>query len=222
MRADVIIARPCMISSERPCTGAAARCHWFLTVSSASRGRARRRPSDARPPQDVEFFEAQVRPLLVESAFDCHTDDEKGGLRLDSRERLLKGGESGPAIVPGDPDASLLIKAVRHAAGRPKMPRSAPKLADAQIAALAEWIRIGAPWPAATPSGEHDRCGSRSTPSKVITAEQRAFWSFQPLRAAGRPSSTDAAGPKTDIDRFVLARLERKGWRRWARRQAAR
>ena len=63
---------------------------------------------------------------------------------------MLKGGESGPAIVPGDPDASLLIKAVRHAPGVSKMPRSGPKLSDAQIAALAEWIRMGAPWPAAS------------------------------------------------------------------------
>src|SRR4051794_8932485 len=82
---------------------------------------------------DAELFEAQVRPLLVNVCFRCHTDDEEGGLRLDSREQMLKGGESGPAIVPGDPDASLLIKAVRHASGVPKMPRKAQQLTDVQI-----------------------------------------------------------------------------------------
>jgi len=71
-------------------------------------------PASAVTPAQLEFFEAKVRPLLVNSCFDCHTADEKGGLRLDSRESMLKGGDSGPAVVPGNPDASLLIKAVRH------------------------------------------------------------------------------------------------------------
>ena len=84
-------------------------------ATAAVRAAAGARQAMAQPtPQQIEFFEAQIRPLLVESCFDCHTDDEKGGLRLDSRARMLKGGESGPAIVPGDPDASLLMKAVRH------------------------------------------------------------------------------------------------------------
>ncbi|MCP5781299.1 hypothetical protein NL316_27160, partial [Klebsiella pneumoniae] len=87
--------------------------------------------------QQIEFFEAKIRPVLVESCFDCHTADEKGGLRLDSRERLLKGGDSGPAIVPGSPDGSLLMKAVRHVQGVSKMPRSAAKLIDLQISAFA-------------------------------------------------------------------------------------
>src|SRR5687767_6904808 len=68
----------------------------------------------APTPQQIEFFETKIRPLLVESCLDCHTDDEKGGLRLDSREAMVKGGESGPAVVPGDPDNSLLMKAIRH------------------------------------------------------------------------------------------------------------
>src|SRR6185503_3328087 len=100
--------------------------------------------------QAIEFFEAQIRPLLIESCFDCHTEDEKGGLRLDSRERMLKGGESGPAIVPGDPDASLLMRAVRHTTGVPKMPRKGEKLTEVQVAALATWIKDGAAWPVST------------------------------------------------------------------------
>ena len=127
------------------CLGAAG----LLVVSAA--GRLAGAPQTLPPPaQQIEFFEAKIRPVLVNSCFDCHTADEKGGLRLDSRERLLKGGDSGPAIVPGNPDASLLLKAVRHAQGVSKMPRSAAKLSDAEIGAFAEWITMGAPWPAAT------------------------------------------------------------------------
>ncbi len=161
-------------------------------------------------PQAVEFFESQIRPILAEFCYHCHTDDEKGGLRVDSRERLLKGGESGPAIVPGDPDASLLIRAVRHAAGAPKMPRSEPKLADAQVNALAAWIKSGAPWPAATPTTAAS-ASSPKPPDKVITAEQRAFWSFAPIGQPAVPSVTRADWAKTDIDRFILSRLEREG-----------
>ena len=170
--------------------------------------------------QQIEFFETKIRPVLVESCFDCHTEDEKGGLRLDSREAMLKGGELGPAIVPGDPDASLLIKAIRHTQGIPKMPRSADKLSDLQIAALAEWIRMGAPW-APSPSGTRTAkseertatSGARptATAERPLDPEARAFWSFQPLSKPAVPNVQNAAWPKTDIDRFVLARLEKEG-----------
>ena len=138
--------------------------------------------AQAQTGPDAELFEAQVRPLLVNVCFRCHTDDEEGGLRLDSRDGMLKGGESGPAIVPGDPDASLLIKAVRHAPGVAKMPRKAQQLTDAQVEALARWIRLGAPWPASSVNA----AVASKVPDKVITLEQRAFWSFQPLRPPDR------------------------------------
>src|SRR5512139_1036240 len=92
----------------------------------------------------ADYFEAQVRPILAGTCYDCHTDDEKGGLRLDSRESMLRGGDTGPAVVPGDPESSLLIQAVRQLPGRPKMPKGkAPKLSEAQIAILEQWIRGG-------------------------------------------------------------------------------
>ncbi|HVL68384.1 MAG TPA: PSD1 and planctomycete cytochrome C domain-containing protein [Vicinamibacterales bacterium] len=162
-------------------------------------------------PQQIEFFEAKIRPLLVESCFDCHTDDEKGGLRLDSREALLKGGDSGPAIVAGDPDASLLLKAVRHEQGISKMPRSAPKLSDGEIAALAEWIRMGAPWPAPTAGMTAPVATTPGGVERPIAPELKAFWSFQPIRKPDVPQPKDAGWAKTDIDRFVLARMEREG-----------
>ena len=156
-------------------------------------------------PQD-QHFEANVRPILATYCFDCHTVETPGMLRLDSREGMLKGGKSGPAIVPGNADGSLLVKAIRHAAGVRPMPMQQPKLPDAQISTLTEWIQQGAHWPAS----------SAATPAPVtiekpITAEQRAFWSFRPLASHEPPAVKDTAWPKTDIDRFILARLEKEG-----------
>ena len=92
-----------------------------------------------------DFFENKVRPILAENCYDCHTSAEMGGLRVDSRERLLQGGKSGPALMPGDPDKSLLIQAVRQT-GDLKMPKGG-KLKPAEIQALADWVKMGAPWP---------------------------------------------------------------------------
>ena len=168
-------------------------------------------PMAAAPtPQQIEFFEAKIRPLLIESCLDCHGEDEKGGLRLDSRAAILKGGESGPAIVPGDPDASLLIKAVRHVQGISKMPRSADKLSDTQIAALSEWITMGAPWGAAKPIAAPAPSTAPGVERPVDPA-LRAFWSFLPIAKPAVPDVKNTTWPKTDIDRFVLAQMEREG-----------
>src|SRR5258708_19517438 len=89
--------------------------------------------------QSADYFEAKVRPVLAANCYDCHTDERMGGLRLDSREALLKGGKSGPAIVPGDPEKSLLIQAVRQTAAL-KMPKGGPLKASA-LAALPPWVK---------------------------------------------------------------------------------
>ena len=120
---------------------------------------------------------------------------------------MLKGGESGPAIVPGDPDASLLIKAVRHAPGAPKMPRKAQQLTDAQIDALARWIRLGAPWPAVGHRRRsRQRCPTRSSPPNSARSGPSSR-STNPIV----PAVSHGSWPKSDIDRFVLARLEKEG-----------
>src|SRR5271154_3125119 len=93
----------------------------------------------------ADFFENKVRPILAENCYDCHTAAEMGGLRVDSRERLLQGGKSGPAGMPGDPDKSLLIQAVRQT-GDLKMPKGG-KLKPAEVEALTEWVKAGAVWP---------------------------------------------------------------------------
>ena len=153
----------------------------------------------------AEFFEMKVRPLLATNCFTCHTGANKmGGLEMVSREALLKGGGRGPALTPGDPDASLLIRAVRQIDDKLKMPPSG-KLSDTEIGDLAAWIKNGAIWPEATAAKAAVATGYKITP------EQRAWWAFQPVRKPASPAVKDKAWPRTDIDRFVLARLEAKG-----------
>ena len=156
-------------------------------------------PVLAQSPAELEFFEKQVRPLLVASCSECHGDEKQSNdLRLDSREAMLKGGERGPAIVPGKPDESLLIQAVRQS-GELEMPPDG-KLADKQIAILEHWVEIGAPWPA-----------NDVTPADQRAEAQRTHWAFQPVRLPAVPSVKDAAWVKNPIDAFVLAELESRG-----------
>jgi mono/diheme cytochrome c family protein len=164
--------------------------------------------AQAPVPTSPEFFEARVRPILAANCYDCHAEDAKGGLRVDSRDALIKGGDSGPAIVAGKPDESLLIKAVKRVPGEPQMPMGRPKLKDDDIGVLVEWIRAGAPWPASA---------AAPTPAPpagmTITPEHRSYWAFQPLRSQTPPAVRDGSWPRGGIDRFVLARLEREGLR---------
>ena len=109
--------------------------------------------TEAERAKSPEWFEATIRPLLTAKCFECHTDEKAGGLRLDSRENMLLGGETGSAIEPGKPDESLLILMVRHTPKYVPMPKKAPRLKPEEIEALVEWVRAGAPWPAAKTSG---------------------------------------------------------------------
>jgi mono/diheme cytochrome c family protein/cytochrome c553 len=153
--------------------------------------------------EQKEYFENKIRPLLAQNCFACHTNSQMGGLRLDSREGLLKGGKSGPAAVPGDPDKSLLITAVRQTTDL-KMPKYG-HLTDEQIQNLTVWIKDGAAWPTDEPVKTAQGEGY------LIRPEARKFWSFQPLQKPAAPKVKDAAWAVNDIDRFVLAKLEKEG-----------
>lgn len=145
-----------------------------------------------------DAFETHIRPVLAQQCFACHTNSKSGGLRLDSMADMLAGGKSGPAVVPGDPDKSLLIAALRHSATL-KMPKGGTRLPDEQIANFVTWVKDGAYWPV------------DKSPVKTYTSAQRQLWSIQPLRASPAPAVKDGAWPINDIDRFVLARLEKEG-----------
>ena len=154
----------------------------------------------------TEFFEKQIRPLLVENCQSCHGEKKQaGGLRLTSRDTLLKGGESGPAVVPGKPDESRLIRAVGYLDERKMPPKQ--KLADADIAKLKRWVALGALWPVSstTPSPSTDDAG----PSEFqVTPQQRSWWAFQPAKEAPPPSVRNDKWPLNEIDHFILAELE--------------
>jgi hypothetical protein len=147
------------------------------------------------PAQSAEFFETAVRPILVASCYDCHAEEQLGGLRLDSREAMLKGGTSGPAIVPGDPDRSLMIQAVRQTSDRLKMPKGG-RLQPREVEALVEWVRTGAVWPAAAESTP----AAPSVAAYTIAPERRAFWSFLPIRKPPVPAVKRAEWAKTGFD----------------------
>ncbi|HJT78734.1 MAG TPA: c-type cytochrome domain-containing protein, partial [Gemmataceae bacterium] len=126
-------------------------------------------------PAQAEFFEKEIRPVLAEQCFRCHGRGKvRGGLTLTSRAALLQGGNTGPAAVPGKPDESLLLEAVRQG-GDLKMPPKG-KLTAPQIAALDRWVRLGLPWP------EGPAVTARGSPDSPFTAEQRRWWSFQPVK----------------------------------------
>lgn len=157
----------------------------------------------AEPESDQEFFETKVRPLLAKNCYTCHTEARAGGLQMDSQEAMMRGSKDGPVLVPGKPDESKLIQAIRYK-DRIKMP-PAGRLAEDDIATLETWVRSGAVWGHPSP-----RSKEKSEPY-VITPEARAFWSFQPVKQPPVPSVKDRSWTKTPIDAFVLAKLESAG-----------
>ena len=156
----------------------------------------------ALTPAQTSFFENKIRPILADNCYKCHSQQSekvKAGLLLDTRNGVLKGGETGPAIVPGDPEKSLLIKAVRYTDPDLQMPPKNKKLSDAQIADLESWVKMGAPDP------------------RVATAAQKDWkdanykhWAWQPIKNTAVPSVTDSSWCKTPVDNFILAKLDEK------------
>ncbi len=159
--------------------------------------------------EQVRFFETKVRPVFADHCAKCHGPEKtKAGLRVDSRAALLTGGDTGPAVVPGKPDESLLVAAIRHGEDGPKMPPS-KKLPDDVVANLSRWVEMGAPWP-----GDHAVASAGARKGEFqITDKDRAHWAFQPIRRAPIPQVKDPAWVANPIDAFILAKLEAKGLR---------
>ena len=157
----------------------------------------------------IRFFESKIRPVLAENCFGCHGPDagkRKAGLRIDSLESLRRGGDSGPAIVPGDPDASLLILAVRHDSSVAAMPPKS-KLQPGEIEALAAWVKMGAPWPTGRPLRVAPKTPAAASSARWDDAT-RAFWAFQPLKTPPLPDVGDRSRPRSPIDLFILSKLD--------------
>jgi hypothetical protein len=157
---------------------------------------------------DLEFFEKRVRPVLVERCYPCHSAGApklKAGLRLDSRAAALKGGDRGPALVPGQPAKSLLVEAVSYTNVDLRMPPKG-RLPAPQAADIAEWVRRGAPWPpesAAAPAPAKE--------SFDIARRKAEHWAWAPLRRHDPPAVRDGAWVRDPLDAFILAKLEDRG-----------
>jgi hypothetical protein len=197
----------------------------FRAVTSLTRGNpAPPSPAPEPPPMKTEpaataletpasteglaFFERKIRPVLVNSCYECHSSEAeklKGGLALDTREGLRLGGDTGPAVVPGDLKASLLIEAIRYHNKDSAMPpqKSGGKLPDAVIQDFEQWVRMGAPDP-------RDGAATVVNKQEAWKAAQD-WWAWQPPKKSPAPAVQDTAWPRNDVDRFILSALEQKG-----------
>jgi Protein of unknown function (DUF1549)/Protein of unknown function (DUF1553)/Planctomycete cytochrome C len=163
----------------------------------------------ADPAASPEFFETKIRPVLAQNCYTCHTNEASGGLRLDTAEALFKGGDHGAPIVPGDPDKSLLITAVRQTNANLKMPEGG-KLTDTEISDLEAWVKAGAVWPKETPAAA--AVAAKVSPKKYVIADaQRQLWSLLPLKSPAAPEVKDQRWTKTPIDKFVFAKMQQEG-----------
>jgi hypothetical protein len=171
-----------------------------LTFAQAADPKAIARAA-ADDPAKVEFFEKRIRPILADNCFSCHsaTTNSKGGLRTDDINGLLTGGTSGAAIIPGNVDDSLLLQAVKYEGF--KMPPK-KRISDEQIADLTRWIADGAAWPKAIFDEK------LTQPNEKYDALKKNHWAWQPLAKVSPPAVVNDAWAKSDLDRFILAKLE--------------
>ncbi len=175
-----------------------SKCIWFLAIGCSA-------VAAEIPAEQFEFFEARIRPVLVERCYKCHSADAekiKGGLLLDSKEGMLKGGESGkPILVPRDAESSLLIEAIRYQNEDLQMPpkKAGGKLSETQIADFVSWIKTGAPDPRV-----------QITKTNISLGAARTHWAFQPVTNPPVPLVKNKQWVRSPIDEFILAKLESK------------
>ena len=171
-------------------------------------GEAKPKPQAAAPAPtdtDLAFFETHIRPVLIKSCYECHSSkakELKAGLALDGRAALLKGGDSGAVVVPGKPEESLLIASLRYDDPDLQMPpeKHGGQLSEVVLTNFTEWVKRGAPMPEGKTAGVEEKMEARL-----------AHWAFQPVKDSPAPPVKNAAWPRNDVDRFVLAELEKKG-----------
>jgi len=156
------------------------------------------------PAEREVFFETKVRPLLSQHCLECHgVKEHSGGLRFDSSTAITRGGSSGLIVIPGAPDKSPLVQAIRYADPNLEMPPKG-KLTDAEIATLVEWVRTGAYWP----KGNEPDAVEQLPPAKRIDQIRESHWAYRPIQAAAPPKVKDSKWPWHPIDNFILSALE--------------
>ena len=157
-------------------------------------------------PEQAQFFTDKVLPVLAENCYRCHSAEggkDKGGLTLDTRDAMIKGGENGPSLVPGDVEKSLLVKAVTYKDADLQMPPK-EKLSEAQVAILSDWVKMGAPWPKMDATVKSKLSG--------LTDKARHHWAYQPVKKPAVPADLkNSQWIKTPIDAFVLQKVQEAG-----------
>ena len=164
----------------------------------------------APTPEQIEFFEKQVRPVLVNRCQSCHgAKEQEAGLRLDSRESLLAGIGGSPVMVPGEPEKSRLVQVVRYD-GDVQMPPDG-KLPENELASLTTWIKIGAPWPGSGAQNKNPADDGAGSPEEIFAEARKSHWAFQPVTPPPLPAVQNAAWCATPVDAFILHELETQG-----------
>jgi cytochrome c553 len=183
-----------------------------LSIASAAFAASAQVVHKSITPEQLEFFEQNIRPVLAEHCYECHSEEKgknKGELTLDTRDGIRAGGDRGPAVVPGKPDESILINAIRQY-GQLRMPPDSRGgiLPDEVIANFEKWVKDGA----ADPRDSAKIVSAQpAKPEKIYDwNKEREYWAFQKPKAVAPPKVADAKWPKTEVDRFVLAKLEEK------------
>jgi hypothetical protein len=178
----------------------------LVTASAFAQADKPALPDEKPTAEQLAFFESKIRPVLSDKCYKCHSEKSeklRGGLLLDTRAGIRRGGDNGPAVVPGELRDSLLIDAIHYTNKDTAMPpeKSGGKLPDAVIADFEAWVKMGAPDP---------REGAAKVVKKYDTEEAKKWWSYQAPKKAEAPTVKDTAWPRGDIDRFILAGLEAK------------
>ncbi len=161
--------------------------------------------ADIIPPDQLDFFEKKVKPVLADKCYKCHSAEagkSKGGLLLDSREGCLKGGDTSPAVTPGDVAKSLMLTAITYKDPDLQMPPKGEKLTDKEIADLTEWVKMGAPDP---------RELAKGVKLSGLTDKARDHWAYKPVTKPSMPTVKNRAWCVTPVDAFVLEKIESKG-----------
>ena len=185
--------------------------HFFLLPGLCLASGSLALAADVADPKGIEFFEQKIRPILADNCFKCHShsaDKIKGGLVLDSRDAALTGGDTGPAIAPGDPAKSLLIEAINYTNEDLQMPPNkgkGKKLSAGEIALLTDWVKMGAPY------GKENGQKMATRAKGRITEEDRNWWAFRPIAKIEPPTVVDRGWAGNEIDRFVFQKLAANG-----------
>lgn len=203
------IATPLVLSRPRQTSSRG----WLVCLGVAIAGAAGAGAMQAAPPaaaaeDGVAFFEKKVRPLLIDKCYNCHSPEHKvkGGLRLDTKEGTLAGGDSGPSVVPKEPDQSLLLRAVTYEDRDLKMPPK-EKLSAEEVDIIRQWIAMGAPDPREAKVADAE--GAKPAKQVGMSLEEgRKFWAFKLPVKTPPPAVKDAAWAKTETDKYILAKLE--------------